>query len=310
MTDKKVSIVIPCYNCTEHISDAVNSALDQDHENIEIICVNDGSTDETPQLLESIKAKAAGKIQVFHNENRGASTARNFGLSKSTGAFIQFLDADDLMVKNKLSVQLNAFENTTDFIVSDRKEVSDDLTETISEITFKKFAENFLESAITEMTGMTGAPLYRKKCIEEINGYNPDLETAQDWDFHIRLILNGARGLYVPGFYYLNRKLKISLSSDYIKVGEDMTRVITNLKDKIAGSAMFNENIRNYILDLFYNAAAHSTETEFYRDTLKEYKWWNPNRIKHLNSGIKNALSRVFGVETVLWLDHKRQKAK
>lgn len=98
-----VSIIIPTHNKGLYIKDAIDSALNQTWENIEIIIVDDSSTDRTIEILNSIQNK---RVKVYHKSFRNASASRNFGLANANGSFIQFLDADDILDPDKIKCQL------------------------------------------------------------------------------------------------------------------------------------------------------------------------------------------------------------
>jgi len=102
MPDPLVSVIIPAYNGERFLREAVDSALAQTYPNIEVIVVNDGSTDNTVALLSGY----GDRIRVFHQNNAGQAAARNLGISKSTGQWIAFLDQDDLWDPRKLAVQI------------------------------------------------------------------------------------------------------------------------------------------------------------------------------------------------------------
>ncbi len=89
-----ISIVIPAYNAASYIQEAVNSVLRQSLRNIEIIVIDDGSTDDTPNLISAL-AKEDSRVRAFSHENRGVGTVRNEGIEAATGEFIAFLDPDD-----------------------------------------------------------------------------------------------------------------------------------------------------------------------------------------------------------------------
>lgn len=91
-----VSVIIPFYNIADSVQYCVKAICEQTYSSLEIICVDDGSTDETSQILDSM-ASADSRIRVFHNKNGGLSAARNFGISQATGDYITFVDGDDLV---------------------------------------------------------------------------------------------------------------------------------------------------------------------------------------------------------------------
>lgn len=109
----KVSIVIPTYNQADYLESAIQSALDQTHEDIELLCVNDGSTDGTKEILNRLE-KRDPRLKVFHQENRGFSAAANLATLKSRGEFLAHLDSDDLMVPDKIEKQLDYLKNHPD----------------------------------------------------------------------------------------------------------------------------------------------------------------------------------------------------
>ena len=106
----KFSIIMPCFNAEEVLGDAIQSVLDQTCADWELICVNDGSRDATPRLLEAW-AKDDARLRIVHIENRGPAVARNFGASLAEGEILSFLDADDLWVPTKLQELAEAFHD-------------------------------------------------------------------------------------------------------------------------------------------------------------------------------------------------------
>jgi glycosyltransferase involved in cell wall biosynthesis len=111
MDKSLVSIIIPVYNWSNYISASINSALAQTWKNIEIIVVDDGSTDNTLEVAKQFENRG---VKVIHQSNKGASAARNHGLREAKGQYIQFLDADDLIESNKIEAQLNYLHNRQD----------------------------------------------------------------------------------------------------------------------------------------------------------------------------------------------------
>ncbi len=107
MNEPLFSVVIPCYNAEQFIQDTIYSVLNQSYSNIEIIIVNDGSTDNS---LAKIKEIQNNKIQIINKTNSGVSDSRNIGFEKSTGEYILFLDSDDVISKNYFSSALEGFQ--------------------------------------------------------------------------------------------------------------------------------------------------------------------------------------------------------
>ena len=114
MENPIVSVIVPVYNKREYINETINSALNQDFNIFELIVVDDGSTDKS---LEVIKENKDPRLRVFSQSNSGVERARNFGFSQSSGSFIVFLDADDLMQSSRLSKQLELFEADEELVL-------------------------------------------------------------------------------------------------------------------------------------------------------------------------------------------------
>ena len=110
----KVSFIIPVYNASKFLRKSVGSILDQDYDNIELILVNDGSKDGSAIICDKLALNP--KVRVIHQDNRGASTARNVGLSLAQGDYVWFVDADDCLIPNCLSKIVHCIEeyNTID----------------------------------------------------------------------------------------------------------------------------------------------------------------------------------------------------
>ena len=123
MTKPLVSIIIPAFNASAWITDAIKSVLEQSYKNWELIIVNDGSTDNTFETASSFKDK---RIRVMSQENRGVSAARNSGLAKMNGEYFCFLDADDILPSDSLAARVELFLEKPDVnFVDGRVEVRD-----------------------------------------------------------------------------------------------------------------------------------------------------------------------------------------
>lgn len=192
-----VSVIIPVYNSSKTIERTIASVLDQDYPNIEIIVVNDGSTDDT----ESILNKYSDKINYYFQSNAGVSAARNLGFEKSSGEFIQYLDADDLLAKNKISIQIDALiKNNADVAYGDWVR----FTET--DFAFKELEKVEREMSlrpeielITDFWTPLAALLYTREIALKIGGWNTKLPVIQDARYALDAAIHKASFIYTPG---------------------------------------------------------------------------------------------------------------
>ena len=121
----KVSIVIPVYNVKQYLDECVNSAINQTYQNIEILLVDDGSTDGSGELCDAYQEKDA-RIKVFHKENGGLSDARNYGMDRAEGTYIYFLDSDDLIEPYAMEILLQtAVKNDAEVVLFDARVIDE-----------------------------------------------------------------------------------------------------------------------------------------------------------------------------------------
>jgi len=114
-----ISVIIPSYNSGKFLGEAIESVVNQTYKNIEIIVINDGSTDNTEEIVKKWQKKDRRIRYLKHKENRGLSVARNDGIRISKGDFISLLDADDFWMKDKLEKQMKKIKEGADIIYSD-----------------------------------------------------------------------------------------------------------------------------------------------------------------------------------------------
>jgi len=182
-----ISLVIPAYNVERTILETIESVQQQTFSAFEIIVINDGSTDRTLELLESVNDE---RLKVFSYENGGLPVARNRGISHATGEFIAFLDADDLWTPDKLELQLAALQQhpeagvayswTCDFI-DGQKEIHHRYEPV-------RFEGNILpELLIRNFLNSGSNPLIRREAIQSVGEFDPTLRSCEDWDFYLRL---------------------------------------------------------------------------------------------------------------------------
>lgn len=208
----QVSIIIPAYNQEKYISECLNSVIKQTLTDWECIVVNDGSTDSTKEIVLSY-ADHYPKIRMIEQSNKGLSSARNTGLRQAKGAYIQFLDSDDAISKNKLKVQLDVLTQTTSLALSYTDyyySVENDLTVKFSRLHLPpKFrSTNHLHDLISKWENKMSIPihcfLFDSKIFKEYNLlFDEKLINHEDWDFLMNLFrLN-------PIIFYIDQKLAI-----------------------------------------------------------------------------------------------------
>ncbi|MDD5261014.1 MAG: glycosyltransferase family A protein [Methylacidiphilales bacterium] len=185
----EVSILIPCHNAEPWIDRCVESALAQTHPDTEVLVMDDGSTDCSRELLR----RFGGRIRVLEQERSGANQARNRLLSQAQGGWVQFLDADDELLPDKIALQLKEGVNTRADVLAGG---------VISEIwrcgkpQFREVCSVDANSDLIELWlawrfPQTGGLLWRKEALIRIGGWKEDLPCCQDYEVVMRAIQQG-----------------------------------------------------------------------------------------------------------------------
>lgn len=197
-----VSIIIPMYNAEKFIKETIESCLSQTHKNYEIIVVDDESSDNSCKIVETFSDKY-DNIKLFIQKNSGAQKARNLGIEKSKGEYLQFLDADDILSKDKISSQVELakkygknclysckFERFIDSI--DKSTYQKKLIDK----SFDKPIEWLIVSWSNGGMGQTSIWLISRILVNKIGMWNEDLTKNQDGEYFCRAILNSKKIIF------------------------------------------------------------------------------------------------------------------
>ena len=122
-----ISIIIPVYNAEDHLSKCINSVISQSYANWELFLINDGSTDKSGEICDNY-ALLDNRINVFHQNNKGVSSARNIGLNKATGEWITFIDSDDYVNKRYLENLISHVDESIDLVISYSEQICNNLS--------------------------------------------------------------------------------------------------------------------------------------------------------------------------------------
>lgn len=176
----KASVIIATYNRGVCLTNAIDSVLAQTYKDIEIIVVDDGSTDDTRKILTPYM----DKIKYIFKQNGGCASARNVGIQASTGDFIAFLDDDDLFEPKKLEDQIGILSSTgADFVYSKSIEFTDDGGEWVGNVAAPNNPEDFAVEHFLTNCARSSTILYRRKCVIEVGGYDESSIYNEDTDF-------------------------------------------------------------------------------------------------------------------------------
>jgi len=201
-----VSIIVPCYNAEAYVAETVDSALAQTHPRVEVLVLDDGSSDRSVEVLR----RFGERIRLETGPNRGVNPTRRRGAELARGEFLQFLDADDLLLPRKLEACLAAFRDDVDVVFCGLESFGPGVRSTATPhgLGYRLLHAALRGSAQPDRypwdpdrpleffvrTGIqTSQPLHRASFYRKTGGFRDDLAQCDDYEFHFRLALLGAR---------------------------------------------------------------------------------------------------------------------
>lgn len=217
-----VSVIIAAYNAERYIAEAVESVLRQTYPAVECIVVDDGSTDRTAEIVSGF----GDPVRLLRQANAERSAARNAGLGLAAGDYISFLDADDLLLPEKLSEQCRFLEEHGQF----------DLVYSRVEYFREDGSGGFQVRRPTPEGDVAGrlvfgnflainSPLIRREAMERAGGFDPAFSRYEDWDFFLRLALSGARFAFLDRVHARCRVHGGNTVADRVRMFEAKWRV-------------------------------------------------------------------------------------
>lgn len=290
----KVSVVIPCYNVEKYIRECVISCRNQTFQDLEIICIDNNSTDDTAKELTLLQHEFG--ITFLTEKTPGACAARNKGLHNVSSKYVQFLDADDLLLPTKIQYQVNDLEKeNADFIVSNY------LYKTIKGENIKKNArKDIFKGLYVTNLGITSANLFKTESVKSISGWDESLSSSQEYDLMFRLLKKN----YKPIIYANYDTVVREREGGAITQSDPVNKWRNYIKLRIDISSWLKENQPSYF----------SSELSFYSNNLFEYiqilhahdrnealKIWLLYKSKFQiqpTSALKNVLVKVIGFNT------------
>jgi len=211
----KVSIIVPIYNAEKTLRRCVDSILNQDVTDFELLLIDDGSKDDSAKVCDTY-AESDNRVRVIHKENSGVSATRNLALNEAKGEYLQFLDADDWITPNATRLLIESAEqNHCDMVISDfYRVIGERLSHkgSIDEdgvLTREAFANLMMENPADFYYGVLWNKLYRRDIIEEHQlRMNPKISWCEDFMFNLEYIryCENIYALQVPIYYYVKTK--------------------------------------------------------------------------------------------------------
>lgn len=229
-----VSILMPMFNSDKWLADTLRSVQDQTHSNWELIIIDDGSEDNSFEIANEF-SNNDNRIKVYQQPNKGACAARNKAFELSSGDYIQYLDADDLLVPNKIEKQLSTILNVNENNAiancgweKFHKQPSDAINNKQRiDKSYKSPVEWLLDSWILGEHGQTNCWLTPRNIIEKVGGWDESLTVNQDGEFFCRVLLEASHIYFVDEvkvYYRIGNQSSVSQRPSSIRKASSLLK--------------------------------------------------------------------------------------
>ncbi|SHI14738.1 glycosyltransferase [Desulfofustis glycolicus] len=181
-----ISVIMATYNMGQYVCQAVDSVLDQDYGNLEVIVVDDGSIDDTPLKLKRYASDS--RVKLIHQENAGQTTAKNRGLQEAQGEYVGFCDADNFWFPSKLSRQLPLFDNRDKLaVVYGDLQLIDAAGNKMATPAVKRYSGRITGQLLCDNFVSFNTSLTPRRVVEEVGGFDESLRMGIDYDLWLRI---------------------------------------------------------------------------------------------------------------------------
>lgn len=315
-----VSILIPLYNSEKYILETLESSINQTYKNIEIIIVDDESTDNSLEIVSNYTKNHTNiNIKIYTQKNSGAQKARNLAFEKSSGKYIQYLDADDILSNNKIEEQMKLITKFGDENSYSCKflRFTDNINNSVYknnkiDKTFDTAIDWLISSWSNGGMGQTSIWLTPRTIIEKAGDWNEDLAKNQDGEFFSRVILNSKKVIYSEkSIVYYRFTGNSSISSQMTEKAAKATLLSYNLYQKNT-KKLNNKQINKAIAYCYLSFINHYYPN--YLSLIKQaedsiYKLGFNYSTLYLDNNI-GKLSRIIGFKNAIIIRHFIKKIK
>jgi glycosyltransferase involved in cell wall biosynthesis len=311
MTKPLVSIIIPIYNAEEYMCRCLDSCSAQVYRNIEVLMVNDGSTDNSEKICQKY-SQADKRFITISQENKGVSEARNNGIMHTKGKYITFADCDDWLAPDAVSEYMErALEDKTDFVIAGFQRVIKDIAIPMGDIkedlliTREHFAECMADAPADFYYGVVWNKLYRSEIIKSHHiFFSPRLKWCEDFLFNLEYLQYITNEYCIstikkPLYFYVKRSGSACESPlSYTKTFSMKYELLGYYRNLYKSINLYNDN--KIKINTFLFAYAHDGGIPEYNKIIAKKKWAEK---KSLNKSL-------FGVPKVLTKDLKKPESR
>ena len=237
--DKKVTVIMPCYNQAAYARESIESVLNQTYKNLELLLIDNFSTDGTCEIIKEYAKKDSRVHAIYHEKNMGFEYSFNEGMEKATGEFISFTSSDDYWYPKKIEKQLDVLEKNPEYdVVHTDAQIIDGQGKkckmTMREYYYlepKKATGDIFRTLSKKNICCCSSMFFRRKCLETYSKFDPVFKIVHDWWFNIKLSQKH-KFFYIPGVLVDYRihstntsKNKEALMNDYIEIHSRLAKM-------------------------------------------------------------------------------------
>ena len=259
MSNNLISVIVPVYNVEKYLRECLDSILNQTHKNLEVICIDDGSKDDSLSILNEYAAKDS-RVIVIPQKNAGAGAARNRGIAEAKGDYLSFLDSDDFFEKDMLERAYTKIEKTdADFVLYDSKEYLMDankfivgpisVNKELLPMNMEVFTYQDIKGCIfRSMIGWAWDKLFKADFVRENNLHFLEQHNSEDLYFTYSALIKARKIAVVPKVLAYRRiRPGESLSASRTNHWDDYYTALIELRKVLVEAGVYEELERSYI---------------------------------------------------------------
>lgn len=255
-TSPLVTIITPTYNRAAFLPKAIESVLEQTHRSFEFLIVDDGSTDNSAEILDHYATRDS-RVRIFRQENQGQSVARNKAIAKAKGDYICFLDSDNYWPESKLEQQLSVFDRNLDIdIVYGDIVTIDEHGHEVSRNNMSRYSGNIARWMLRDNCVSMNTAMAKRHCFEELGAMSGQRRVADDYDLWLRFSARFTF-LYEPEYWAYYRVMDDQISTDKTARFDSNEAIINDFRSRFpdalsarefdAGFAVFHVRKARYL---------------------------------------------------------------
>ena len=240
----KISVIVPVYNVENYLEKCLNSLVNQTLEEIEILVINDGSTDDSQKIIDEFQKKFPQKIKAFSKENGGLSDARNFGIDRASGNFLAFVDSDDYVSENMLQEMYDlAIKNEAELVICNLQKVDEhgNVTQKLTQI--PNFSEKIdLEknfSVFSDISYFACNKIFKRELFDgkrfQKGMHFEDIELIPQILLQCKILAK------TDAFHYQYLERTNSISKSHTERGLDILKAVKNVEKAFENSVYFSQ---------------------------------------------------------------------